>query len=291
MSDWRPRPLRTTVGWMHGPRTAALAAGLAIAATAAGALAGAAAARAGGCDTPLTYDVAAMDPRHTITRAGFVALLRRSEPIWEAASGKDLFRFEPGGKVRVHLIFDGRQVLENRIQAADRALEAMKAALAEQKAAIAANAAKLKPRKNALAKRIAHWNAKGGAPRDIFAELEAETAAVNKLVAASNAEVRRYNAAVARQNAAVKARNALARSRGTDEKQLGKAQLGGTKVEIYVLSGAAKDENLIAHEFGHILGIKHVPGRDNLMNPVLAKPLTRASAADLAALAAVCAKG
>jgi hypothetical protein len=44
------------------------------------------------------------------------------------------------------------------------------------------------------------------------------------------------------------------------------------------------------HELGHILGIRHVPGVGNIMNPILVKVLDRASAADLAALLRACAR-
>ena len=72
--------------------------------------------------TPLTYDVVSVDPRHHLTRAAFVALLQRSERIWEAPLGRDLLRYAPGGTTKVSLAFDRRQVQENRIEAADAAI-------------------------------------------------------------------------------------------------------------------------------------------------------------------------
>ena len=98
-----------------------------------------------------------------------------------------------------------------------------------------------------------------------------------------------YNRSVAAFNRQVVAYNALVRSRTGTDKELGKAELGGTAVEIAVLSGSAKDDVLIAHEFGHILGIGHIAGTGNIMNPTLVRVLTGASRADLAGLRAACA--
>lgn len=244
-----------------------------------------------GCDAPLTYDVVSIDPQHRITRAAFVALLRRSETVWEAPSGLDVLRYAPGGTVKVQLVHDDRQVMFDRIAAADADIAKQKAAVAVRRKAMARQRAVVNARKAKLDKRIATWNAKGGAPPEVFAELKAETKAVNTLIEAGNAEVRSFNAAVATLNAAVEARNALSRSHGTDESTLGRAEVGGTSMEIYVIgAGAVLDASLLAHEFGHILGIEHVAGSGNIMNPVRVKPLTAASTADVQALRAACAK-
>lgn len=271
-------------------RVIAVALALAAAGAAVGVGPGSAAPRAtSGCDRPLTYDVVRLDPAHHVSRAAFVALLRRSERVWEVPAGRDLLRYQPGGSVHVSLIFDERQVLASRIAAADASIGRMRADLAKRKADVRARSTRLAARKARLAQRIDYWNARGGAPHDIFLQLEAEQKAVNAQVDADNAVVRSYNAAVSAFNAAVAARNALVRRRGTGEHTLGKAQLGGTEVSIFVLSGTARDEELVAHEFGHILGARHVAGVGNVMNPVLVRLLDRASAADLAALSRACA--
>lgn len=90
---------------------------VAAAATPAGA-SGATLRRSNGCTTPLTYDVVRVDPGFRVTRAAFVALLQRSERIWETPFGGDLLRYEPGGAVEVSLVYDQRQVHETAVAAA-----------------------------------------------------------------------------------------------------------------------------------------------------------------------------
>jgi hypothetical protein len=243
--------------------------------------------RVSGCDHPLAYDVVRVDPGHHISRDAFVALLERSERLWEIPTGKDLFRYQRGGKVHVSLIYDNRQALENKIEAEDRSIARMRASLARQRADIRAQKAKLEVREAVLSTRIGYWNSRGGAPDDLRVELKAEAAAIDRLVTAFNAQVQREHVSIARFNAFVRARNALVGKRGNGE--LGRAQLGGTEVLIVVLTGTAKDDVLVAHEFGHILGLKHNPGADNIMNPASVKALGRASPSDLQVLQKACA--
>ena len=289
----RTRTSRLVAG--AGPVAAAIAIALAAAASAgAGAREGAAAraaerASAGDCTRPRTYDVVTVDPRHHVSRQTFIALLVRSERLWEAPFGRDLLRYQPGGTIRVRLIYDERQLKFDEVVAAKAAVERGKAANAAEKAALKPASAEIARRRASYDKRIAYWNERGGAPKDVFAELQQQRDELNELVRVFNERTATYNRDVAEFNRQVVAYNALIRSRTGTDKELGKAELGGKAVEIAVLAGTAKDDVLIAHEFGHILGIGHIAGAGNIMNPLLARILTRASSADLAGLRRACA--
>jgi Matrixin len=239
-----------------------------------------------GCDRPLTYDVVRIDPGHRISRAAFVALLERSERLWETPAGKDLFRYQRGGHVHVSLIYDNRQVDADKVAAEEALITRMRSSVEQQHSTIRAQEAQLNARRTRLNTRIDYWNAQGGAPPNMYVALKAEGAAIQSLTSGVNAQVGRENLAVAQLNRLLRARNLLA---NTADNEGGEAQLGGTEVSIFVLTRTAKDEVLIAHEFGHILGLEHVPGADNIMNPVLVKALTHASPADLQALTTSCA--
>ena len=246
---------------------------------------------AGDCTRPRSYDVAAVDPRHHISRETFIALLVRSERLWEAPSGLDLLRYQAGGAIRVKLIYDDRQVKRDEVAAAKAAVERAKSANAAEKAARRPAAAEIARRRARYDQRVAYWNDRGGAPKQAVGELQQERDALNALVRTFNERTAAYNRSIAQLNRQVVAYNALVRSRTATDGELGKAEVGGTAVEIAVLSGGARDDVLIAHEFGHILGIGHIVGAGNIMNPTLARVLTGASPADLAALRSACAAG
>ena len=245
------------------------------------------AARASGCDQPLTYGVVRVDPGHHMSRSAFVALLERSERLWETPAHKNLLRYQPGGRVQVSLIYDDLQRLYDKVTAVDAAIARMRPALERQQRTIVAEEAQYKTRHAQLAARIDYWNRRGGAPKALYTKLQTEQTALHQLAATLEAELRRANASIAQFNAAVSTRNRLVSARNS-KRELGSAQLGGTKVSIAVLHGNAEDEVVIAHEFGHIFGIDHIRGPENIMNPVFVKPLRHASPADLHALATAC---
>jgi Matrixin len=249
----------------------------------------AAPARMSGCDHPLTYDVVRIDPGHHISRAAFIALLERSERLWEIPAGKDLLRYQPGGQVHVSLIYDNRQADADKVAAEEALIKQMRSSVNQQQAALRVEKAMLDARQTRLNRRIDYWNSRGGAPPNIYTALKAEGIAIQSQISDFNSHLQRMNQSVAQYNQLIDVRNTLAADADNNGREAGEAQLGGTEVSIFVLTGTAKDEVLVAHEFGHILGLEHIPGAGNIMNPVLVKGLTHASQADLAALQSACA--
>jgi hypothetical protein len=248
------------------------------------------------CSAPRTYDVVRVDPRFHISRSAFIALLERAERLWEVPTGRNLLQYEPGGEVHVSLVYDSRtaayvaqQQSAKTIGSQDALLKQRRAALKAMQSDLDKRALELKTQKATLNKKVDYWNARGGAPANVIGEIRTEEDAINKLAAAFNLELVHEKNAEASFNALVSARNALAAHTAKGSVELGRARRGGTDMELFALSGdAAKDATLAAHEFGHILGLAHIPGADNIMNPYLVHALTRASAADLEALRRVC---
>jgi hypothetical protein len=240
--------------------------------------------------------VVAVDPRFHVSKAAFVALLKRAERLWEVPFGRDLLRYQPGGDVKVSLVYDDRTVaylrragVEKTVDADDVRITALRAGLDERNRELERRKAEIDTRNSALDKRVGYWNARGGAPAKLYDMLRTERDAISRLVTAYNRDLAAARQAQASFNALVSARNAVAKGTHGAEVELGQATVGGTEMEIFALTGnRAKDATLVAHEFGHILGLEHIPGAGNIMNPYLVKALSRASARDLGALTRIC---
>ena len=149
------------------------------------------AARASGCDQPLTYDVVRVDPGHHMSRSAFVALLERSGRLWETPAHKNLLRYQPGGRVQVSLIYDDLQRLYDKVTAVDAAIARMRPALERQQRTIVAEEAQYTTRRAQLPARIDYWNRRGGAPKALYTKLETKQTALHQFAATLEAELRR----------------------------------------------------------------------------------------------------
>jgi predicted nucleic acid-binding Zn-ribbon protein len=68
------------------------------------------------CDIPVTYTVGAVDPRFGVSQEKFVAMMQKAEQAWETALGRDVFRLEIGGRVKVNLTYDTRQMTTEELK-------------------------------------------------------------------------------------------------------------------------------------------------------------------------------
>lgn len=78
------------------------------------------------CDIPVTYAIGAVDPRFGISQEKFETLMREAEQKWETALGRDVFRFETDGRVKVNLTYDERQMTTEYLQKINATIEAGK---------------------------------------------------------------------------------------------------------------------------------------------------------------------
>src|SRR5258708_32096861 len=67
------------------------------------------------CDQPIGYKVDTVDKRFNLSREQFLADIKTAEAVWEKPYGKNLFDYDPAGKLSINLIFDARQSLNNQI--------------------------------------------------------------------------------------------------------------------------------------------------------------------------------
>lgn len=252
--------------------------------------------RVTGCSAPRTYDVVRVDPRFHVSRAAVIALLERAERLWEVPMKRNLLQYEPGGEVHVSLVYDSRTIAYRARARAAKTIGAKDALIARERASLQKTernldqrALAIESRKAVLSKRIAYWNARGGPPKSLYEILRSDQDSVAKVIESYNQDLAGERRAEGSFNSLVAARNALVARTAGWTIELGQAQRGGDEMELFALTGnRAQDATLAAHEFGHILGLAHIPGAHNIMNPYLAGALTQASPADLAALTKEC---
>jgi hypothetical protein len=270
------------------------------------------------CRAPLSYSFGAFDDRFRLSRRDFESAVAQAEELWEKAAGHELFvRTEAGGAIVVNLVYDYRQAATDKLRSLgfaiddDQAsydklkawLDALQAAYDPLKASYEAATAALDSRKAAYDAEARRWDRRGGAPPEQFARLEEERAAinaeverVNALGADLNARVDEINSTVtvvnrlaAKLNLAAAQYNGVVETRGDEfEEGLFTGNRAGGTIDIFEFDSRDGLARVLAHEFGHALGLDHLDDPEAIMYRLNDGEGVALSPADVAALEKRC---
>lgn len=235
------------------------------------------------CKRPLAYDIGTIDPRQNYTHTEFLSLIQAGESMWEKSTGKDLFVYKPGSRLKINLLYDQRQENYNARKNDATILGSTEINLANEKNNLDQKQALYEAHVASYNQEVQRWNGRGGAPRNIQITLENqrlllenEQRELQNLVEAYNTSVRDYNNQVGDLNA-------LAH----EETTAGEAW-GGNQINVFVLEKGPNDVTLMAHELGHTLGLGHVDTDKSIMYYRLPQGLTSPSHADITLLNNFC---
>jgi hypothetical protein len=267
------------------------------------------------CPAPIEYRIGEIADSFGLNEKDARAYILQSEAVWESAVGEELFTYNPDASFTINFVFDERQATANaqtiardrldniavqnesfRIQIADlqQAYENQEAAFKEERDAYDTDLA-------AYNERVRQMNDRGGVGPVVFAELEAQSIGlereadalriqadiltnlaeqVNQLSAEGNRLIETYNQEVQEYNSIYGQ---------THEFTQGDYQ--GGSINVYKFSNQNELVSVLAHEFGHALGIEHVEEPSALMYYLLDDELLDApelADGDIAAYELVC---
>jgi len=270
------------------------------------------------CRVPIPYNVGEIDERFGMTRAEFLSALQSAEKIWEKPSGVDLFTYSNAGSAMpVNFVYDQRQAATEKLKVLDVAVDQSLASYNQLRVAYAAlrdeyvdlrtdfslKTADFDAAQTAYAEEVRYWNSRGGAPEAEYQELQAQKTMLEGQLVTLKREEAALNAKAARVNEMVDALNTLARVLNLDvtkyntvgrtvpnefEEGLYSESLGERQIEIYEFGSREKLIRVLAHEFGHALGLEHVDEENSIMYPLNKGVSLKASAGDIAELQRRC---
>jgi len=266
------------------------------------------------CPIPLPYRLGVYDERFLLSRDEVVSVLKEAEKAWEEATGRDLFVYDAEATFVVDFVFDARQAealteaklraaLDQKELASNETLLAI-AALNEEYEALRARherqVAAYEGRLERYNSKVAAVNAAGGARPDEFASLtkeeeelrlegvviEAMTGDLNELVSRINNVGEYGNRLIDEYNRGVQNYN----QRFAETGAFTQGEYAGDRIVIYKYTDRTELLKVVAHEFGHALGIGHVEGSEAIMYYLLEEQPHELTLApeDIAAFTAVC---
>lgn len=265
------------------------------------------------CVTPITYKLGAFDDRFGISRAQFLLDLQQGSSLWGNELGHPLFVYDSNGKVTVNLIYDQRQQaidLGETIQQSQQTTDAVRAnyqklenSYLASKQAYETALAIFNTATDAYNTSVKYWNSRGGAPKNEFqalqdqkeqlitqqTALQTKQTSVNQLANETNALVSNYNFLASTTNATIGAYNSSGLvGKEFDEGEYKSDVTNGQSINIYEFQTKTELVRVIAHEFGHALGLNHDANPDSIMYPTNESNSLKLSPQDIAELTAEC---
>lgn len=267
------------------------------------------------CSGPIRLRLGQIDDRFGLTRDEVLESLRQAEALWERAVGRPLFTHSTTGTVTVKLVYDERQQTtqsRERLQDSLRQTQASHAAVgrsydhwrstydARVRDFESAHAA-YEERAQAFNTQVQQWNARGGAPPDAQASLEAERSrleAMRRQLESDRAALEDFAGTVKsladKGNAIAEAHNHTATTFNAlfgAPRQFHKGEFDGREIAVFEFHDIRDFTLVLAHELGHALGLGHVDDPTAVMHAVggeqIVEPLALAPA-DVAALKTLC---
>lgn len=266
------------------------------------------------CHLPIQYSIGTVDSRFKLSEAQLLDATQKAAAIWEKAAGVQLFARTESGGVPINLVYDARQAttqknnsLKNSVSENSSTADTIKAAYntAEEvyKQAQATYLSAQNAYQSALAaynQQVAYWNARGGAPSREYQALQAQQVALKTQESSLeaqrvevNAKAETVNTLSAQYNPLAKKVNAtvgvINQSAGREfEEGLYSQNALGAKIDIYEYSDQDKLVRVLAHEFGHSLGLPHNSNPESIMYELNQSTNMVPTKEDLADLKSIC---
>lgn len=266
------------------------------------------------CPAPLSYRIGEFDSSFTISKDEAKKYLAEAEAVWEEKMGRELFVYDEEAEFTIDFIYDERQETADSESAKRRQLdidkeksdklhETVEALQSEYKSLANDYESKVKAYEKRLEEHnvmVNKYNDQGGAPANVFEELESKKSALNSEAEALTRTATELNSMVSEINQVSEEGNKLVEKYNqaveTYNKEFGfegeftQGDYQGDNINVYKFSNPRELKAVLAHEFGHSLGIDHVEGESSLMYYLLAEenPTITLSESDEEAYYGVC---
>jgi predicted Zn-dependent protease len=250
------------------------------------------------CGEPLRYYIASIDPKFGLSEKQVIEDMNQAASLWNSATGKQVFVYDPQGTLPVYFVYDKRQALNSQINQMEKSLNNGSQTLSKQMADFKQKVSDYQSKLKAYNEEVQSWNNRGGAPEDVYnnlqqqsQELKAEADRLNEEAKQLNLEAKNYNGQVLDLNMTIDSFNQTLSQQPEEgiyiEERTNLFDPGNKKVEIYFVPSREELIHTLAHEFGHALHIDHNTNAKSIMFSYTSESL-KLSKEDLEALTMAC---
>jgi len=269
------------------------------------------------CRETITYRLGKVDERFNLTRNEFQTAVNMAAVMWGKPFNRDLFREDHDGAIEINLLYDYRQEATDRLKNLNyridssrgsyeelkSRLENLKAEYEQKKAGFKSDFIAYNAKVNAFNTDIQSWNRRGGAPQSIHMRLMEEKDEL--VIFKDNLHIRQeeIKTLVDTINSLVVVINEIASNNNMDlvnQQNIGKSlgrefcegfyeyKNGKRSITIYQYDNEYRLVRVLAHEFGHALGLNHSKSAGSVMYPLIQSDSLALARDDIAALKGHC---
>lgn len=245
------------------------------------------------CSEPLTYRIGDIDERFGINEADLKQLMAEVSELWAEATGNSVIIYAENGSISVNLIYAEQQLLtdseqqfrdrlraeEQSISVAEREYLRMNQRFKEMESEYRQDSNRLQNEIQELNSWVNRMNEEGGFNErevEIFEsrkqDIDQKTVVLNRRALLLQQEAERLNSTIDQLNRRIDQKNILINEynqtfTGTNRFTQGSYEnIGNVKrINIYQFSHRDELRLVLAHEFGHALGINHVDNPESIM--------------------------
>lgn len=265
------------------------------------------------CQQPIAYSIGSLDPRFGISESSLRDALTSATDMWEQPIDKNLFVYDPKGSLKINLIYDVRQEATEKLNSLGIIVDQSRASFDSLRATydtvyanyitdsamLTSRITSFEERKNKYEAEVKNVNNRGRGKQADYDRLNTERDWLNQEVVIINQMQDDLNAKVDELNALVTVLNGLADSLNLEVTKFN--QVGATlgeefeegnyqsdhlsqTINIYQFNDQTQLIRVLAHEFGHALGLDHIESPTAIMyrlNNGINKELTDADLVEL----------
>jgi len=269
------------------------------------------------CQEPITYRLGKVDERFNLPREEFRTAVKIATAMWGKPFSRDFFREEADGAIEINLLYDYRQEATDRLKKLNYKIDGSKSSYEELKSRLENLRAEYEQKKaglnsdfnaynakvNAFNADTESWNRRGGVPQSVHTRLMKEKEELAAL--SDNLRIRQEESKtlVDTINSVVVVINEIASNNNldlVDQQNIGNTlgrefcegvyeyKNGKRSITIYQYDNEYRLVRVLAHEFGHALGLNHTKSGDAVMYHLIQSDLLELSPDDIAALKSRC---
>lgn len=241
------------------------------------------------CDVPLSYRVGFIDNRFYITNEEALAAIADAEKVWEDSVQKELFMYDPKADFVINFVFDDRQAfaeaeidfrerLDQTQTQSSEINETYETLIARYDALEHEYQEKVDSYEAQVAaynEKVERYNDSGGAPEEVYEELQVEKDKLNSQVQTINLLTKQLNQLAGDINALGERGNRLIENYNHnvnryndtfgESHEFTQGDYQGTQINIYKFIDGIELRLVLAHELGHALSLDHVEDESAIM--------------------------